>query len=254
MLLRMSSTRVAGARQRSSSERELVGVEARGVPAPRGRTAPRTRARARSRRRASWTRSISSGGASHAVSKYSGGGGYARASAVVVDRLARPAQRSHRRLFEARRQVAVGEAVEVDRVVPEDLALALVGELRPEPRKCSHRVRVLRVGVREVGLEHDVVVAHPSITWATSGSSHSVEIQQLRWKYSVGDIVQLGRLEPARELEVLLDAVQPRRAASRSPPPCRRRAGAGSARTRRARSSTASPSAPPSGARRCATR
>ena len=49
------------------------------------------------------------------------------------------------------------------------------------------------------------------MTSATNGSSHSVEIQQLRRKYSVARHREVGRLGRAGELEVLVDAVQPRR-------------------------------------------
>src|SRR5262245_61420166 len=63
-----------------------------------------------------------------------------------------------RRLLEARRQVALGQAVEVERVLPEDPALALRRDaiLRQEG---LDRVRVLRVRMRVVGLEEDAVVA-----------------------------------------------------------------------------------------------
>ena len=76
MLLRMSSTVYAGARHRSSTE----SIDRGSKPASshrRSKNGTCAAASARARKRASCTRSISSSGASHAVSKYSGGGGYA---------------------------------------------------------------------------------------------------------------------------------------------------------------------------------
>jgi hypothetical protein len=74
MLARMSSTVYAGERHRSSSVR----IDSGSKPASAHRFAKNgTRAAvfARACNRSSWTRSISAGGASHAVSKYSGAGG-----------------------------------------------------------------------------------------------------------------------------------------------------------------------------------
>jgi hypothetical protein len=76
MLRRMSSTEYAGARPRSSSEWIVFGSKPASAQR-RSKNGTLAAALARSRRRASCTRSISSGSASHPVSKYSGGGGYA---------------------------------------------------------------------------------------------------------------------------------------------------------------------------------
>ena len=77
MLRRMSSTVYAGTRHRSS----IAAIDFGSKPAASQRRAKKgtfAALAARSRSRSSCTRSISSGGASHAVSKYSGAGGYAR--------------------------------------------------------------------------------------------------------------------------------------------------------------------------------
>ena len=87
-------------------------------------------------------------------------------------------------------------------------------------------VRVLRVGVREVGLEHDVVVAHPAHhvgdeAVVALGGDPAVAPEVLGGRHR-----ELGRLGRARELEVLVDAVQPRR----QPPAARLHVGDAQAR------------------------
>src|SRR4051794_10681255 len=168
----MSSTVYHGASHRSSSVRTARGSK----PTSANRRAwngMRPACMALFFSRSSCLRSMTSGGSYHADSKYSGGGGNSRAISSrstawcwrrMPMLMARPLSSCAGGGFEQpRRVVRVRELVEVDRVVPEDLALGLVADLvGQQVEEGLHRVRVLRVRVREVGLEQDAVVAHPT--------------------------------------------------------------------------------------------
>src|SRR5262249_48595807 len=113
-------------------------------------------------------------------------------------------------LLELRREGALRGGGGGDRGVPEGLGFVRVGDLFLAGGWIG-RVRVLRVGVRVVGLEEDAVVAElvdhvVDDVLLALGRDPAVALPVLE-----GRPLALGRVEPARELEVLLDAPEPER-------------------------------------------
>ena len=149
MLRRMSSTVYAGARHRSSSVVIDGRVEA-GLGPPSGEERHLRRGQ-RARAQALELRALDLLGRGEPRGlEVLGRRRVRRAIAVVVDRLERPAEGAH---ASRHRQVALGEAVEVDRVVPQDLALAVVAD--------------------QVGLEPEEVLGRPAGTSSRGAGSRS---------------------------------------------------------------------------------